>query len=337
MTATEEKKIAKTVVSIRPYVNPTVENMGLEKYDMALHQGATHKEFITCLEEYGNRRHLTGLDEFAPEIEKITDVTKRKSVIRQIRSNVAYIEKVLAANVLNIEEKDPKKFWEDVKIVRRDNYTLWDEIFLEVGNDPVFLDPKAPYDLIKICAIEAGGFTEIAKSLEDARGGSVNYKFYLDKQEETSAARTQFKKSKNKALAVLEDLFNSEPKKLWWIAKNIDGNSVQYKNNTPNDVTYDNMDSFINGLTFEKSVIKASELFVSYANMDLEHLRVRGLVRDAIFFKYILHKPDGNLYYNRTSALLGKNVSDCVEYYKNPGNAGLWEALLADVDKHLNE
>lgn len=338
-TVATEKRVIKGMVSVRPYINPSVENMGLERHDMVLHQGTTHKEFLTCLEVHGIRRHLTGLDEFAPEIEKMIDVPRKNAVIKQIRTRVAFLEKMLAANDLSkyIDSKDPKEFWDRVEQIKRDNYKMWDGIFLEMSNEPLFFDPKNPDDLIKICAIEAGGFSEIAKSLDDARSGSISYKFYLDKEEETSASRTQFKKIKNQALALLEELYNKEPKKLWWIAKNIDANSSQYKHSTSNEVVYDRMDTFINGQGIEKSISKAAQGFITYAEQSLEHLRIRGVVRDAAYFRFILHKPDGNMYHNVSSVLLGKNIADCVEFFKQGANATVWESVLKEVEAHLKE
>ena len=37
-------------IAIRAYFNPDMDNMGLEKYNMSLHEGAYHSESIACLE-----------------------------------------------------------------------------------------------------------------------------------------------------------------------------------------------------------------------------------------------------------------------------------------------
>jgi hypothetical protein len=49
----------------------------------------------------------------------------------------------------------------------------------------LFLDMTNPFDRIKLYAIEAGGFSIVAKSYDDARSRPVAPKFYLDKEEET--------------------------------------------------------------------------------------------------------------------------------------------------------
>jgi len=332
MTQVVEKRISKNAISIQPYVESNIENMGLEKYGMTLHQGATHKEFLTCLEIHGRKRYLNGLDEFAPEVEKIKDPDEKKAKVNQLREKVIFLERALAGNdSLKVGDKD---FWNKVEVVKRDNHEFWGKVTVEVGNDIVYLDETDPTDLIIISSIEAGGFSEIAPSYEDAKGGSIAYKWYLDKKKESSAAKTSGKKIKNEAIALLDSLFKKDGPKLRYLAKCIDGNSVQYKNDTPLDVIYDNMDNFINGQGIERSINKAATAFIEASTMNMETLRIKAVVRDASMFKFILHKPDGNLYHNTSGEMLGKNQADCIEFFKNPMNAKLWETLVDEVEVH---
>ena len=163
-------------VSIRPYFDPNSENMGLEKYGFSLHDGVYHTEQLACLEKNGIKRYVTGLNEFAPEVKGMKDEEARDAKIKEIRIVVAELEKTLAANI--IDPEDPE-FWNKVKLCRPDNDDLWSEIELKAGNDILFMDPATdPYDLIKIYAIDAGGFSMIAKSLHDAQKMDKPHKFY---------------------------------------------------------------------------------------------------------------------------------------------------------------
>jgi hypothetical protein len=45
-------------------------------------------------------------------------------------------------------------------------------------------------------------------------------------------------------------------------------------------------------------------------NLDMETLKIKSIVRDSSFFKYIISKPDGYIYHAKTNSLLGRNVSD---------------------------
>lgn len=315
----------KSAIAVRPFFDNAVSNMGLENYGLSLYDGVKHFEQLACLEQNGVVRYLTGLNEFAPEI-KLLKGEDKEARIREIRTAIAELETELAANVLDIE--DPQ-FWNKVKLLKPDNKEFWNKISLACGNEPVFLDPNDPYDRIKLFAIEAGGFSIVAKSFDDARSRAVPPKFYLDKQEQTVIARTEYKKMRNKALSELQKLFDKNSTKLFYVAKVVDGNSTQYRKSTPNDVMYENMDLYINGEGVESNKERAAKSFLDAVNMDMETLKIKSIVRDSVFFKYIINKADGYIYHAKTNAMLGRNVSDVVEYLKNPLN----EDVLTDLNK----
>ena len=87
----------KSTIAIRPYFDPTIDNMGLQKYGLSLFEGAFHEESIACLEINGIKRYLTGLNEFAPEV-KTLPLEEQEAKIKQIRLVVAQLEKELAAD-----------------------------------------------------------------------------------------------------------------------------------------------------------------------------------------------------------------------------------------------
>jgi len=314
-----------TAIAVRPFFDNSVSNMGLENYGLSLYDGVKHFEQLACLEQNGVVRYLTGLNEFAPEI-KLLKGEDKVARIREIRTAIAELETELAANVLDIE--DPQ-FWNKVKLLKPDNKDFWNRISLSCGNEPVFLDPNDPYDRIKLYAIEAGGFSIVAKSFDDARSRAVPPKFYLDKKEQTVIARTEYKKMRNKALSELQKLFDKNSTKLFYVSKVVDGNSTQYRKSTPNDVMYENMDLYINGEGVESNKERAAKSFLEAVNMDMETLKIKSIVRDSVFFKYIINKADGYIYHAKTNAMLGRNVSDVVEYLKNPLN----EDVLTDLNK----
>ena len=325
MVETGGGRVKQTAIAVRPFFDNSVSNMGLENYGLSLYDGVKHFEQLACLEQNGVVRYLTGLNEFAPEI-KLLRGEDREARVKEIRTAIAELETELAANVLDIE--DPQ-FWNKVKLLKPDNKDFWNRINIACGNEPVFLDPNDPYDRIKLYAIEAGGFSIVAKSFDDARSRAVPPKFYLDKQEQTVIARTEYKKMRNKALSELQKLFDKNSTKLFYVAKVVDGNSTQYRKSTPNDVMYENMDLYINGEGVESNKERAAKSFLEAVNLDMETLKIKSIVRDSVFFKYIINKADGYIYHAKTNALLGRNVSDVVEYLKNPLN----EDVLTDLNK----
>ena len=174
-TMVQTRDNRKTAIAVRPYFDQQATNMGLEDYGMSLFDGVTHNEQLACLEINGVLRYVTGLNEFAPEIKTLTEEDK-EARIKQIRTSVSELEKELASNIIDPEDKD---FWNKVTLLKPDNKDFWNKIDISCGNEPLYLDPKKPFDRIKLHAIEAGGFAMIAKSYEDARSHPTPPKFYL--------------------------------------------------------------------------------------------------------------------------------------------------------------
>jgi len=332
MVETGKGSVRKTAIAVRPFFDSRSSNMGLEEYGMTLFDGVTHNEQLACLEVNGVIRYITGLNEFSPEISHLPK-DEKEARITQIRTAVAELEKELAANYIEID--DPQ-FWNKVKLLKPDNTDFWNKISISCGNQPLYLDPKDPFDRVKLYAIEAGGFSIVAKSFDDARSKAVPPKFYLDKEEETVMVRTEYKKLRNKSLSELQKLFDKNSTKLFYIAKVVDINSTQYRRSTPSDVLYENMDRYINGEGGENNKERAAKSFMETANMDMETLKIKSIVRDSVFFKYIINKADGFIYHAKTNSLLGRNVSDVVEFLKNPLNEDILKDLNAACEKFWN-
>lgn len=322
-------------ISVKPYFDPEKSNLGLEKYGLSLYDGVFHEEQLALIERNGVRRYITGLNEFAPEVKLIQDTEKREAKIKEIRSVVSQLEKELASNIVDPADPD---FWNKIKLLKPDNDDFWGKITLRCGNEQVLLDPtKDPYDLIKLYAIESGGFSMVAPSYEAARSMAVPSKFYLDKYIVTVSTKTELKKLKNKALADLDKLFNKNTNKLFYIAKVVDGNSTQYKKSTPNDIIYDNMDKFINGEGVERNIKRAITTFRNAVDSDMETLKIRSIIKDSTFYKFIAPKGDGFIYHVDSSTMMGRNVEDCIEFLKNALNDHILLDLTTKVEKYWNQ
>ncbi len=336
MNTVIEKMSQKGVIAIKPYLTGT-PNMGLELYDLVIHPGATQSENITCIEKNGVKRYLTGLDEYAPEVRAIKDDNLRKARIKDIRETVIYLEEILESNTtLKVDDED---FWSKVKLLKPNNSEFWDKIEIKCGNEDIRLNPKVDaFDLIKIKAIEAGGFTLVAKSFDDAKAANKPPMFYLDRQIDTVRTKTEGKKLRNKALGLLDEVYAKDRAKFMYICKLTDAHSHQYKLSTPLDVMYDNMDNFINGLGVEKKPVKAAELFIKNATAyDMQTLKLKALCKDATFFKNIHLKGDGMFYHMNTNTLLGRNLDEVVEFFANPVNEDILDSLLGEIEKMWNE
>lgn len=324
----------RSTIAIRPYFEARIENMGLEKYGLSLFDGAFHEEQLACLEINGIKRYLTGLNEFAPEVKSLP-LEEQEAKIKQIRIVVSQLEKELASNVVDPTDPD---FWNKVKICKPDNSEFWDRMRVRCSNEPVYLEPdKDPYDLIRLYAIEAGGFSMVAKSLDHAKSSPIPPKFYLDKLETTASTNTEVKKLRNKAASELQKLFDKNTNKLFYVAKVLDSNSAQYKKSTPNDIVYDNMDKFISGELVDKDKKRTAQRFLDVAALDMETLKIRAIIKDASFYKFISPKADGMIYEMQSQTMLGRTPSDIVEYLKNPLNESILIDLTKKVERYWNQ
>jgi hypothetical protein len=315
-------------VSIKAYCDPTQENMGLENYGYVVFPNTFQVETLAAIEQNGKSRYLTGLNEFAPEVKQIKDPEKKKAVINSIRETVVILEAERAFNYIDAADKD---FWTKVQMFTPDNSEVWGKVSLKLNNDDQVLDPANNLDhLIIVKAIEAGGFSLVASSFEECKRSGR--KWYLDRQIDSISTKTSVTKLRNKALALLQEMSEEEPRKLFYIAKNLDGNSVQYTNKTLSDIIYDNMDKYINGLGYDNDKKRCANSFIDYAQMDNADLKLKAIIKDASFYKYIIAKGDGMLYEASQNVMLGRNVSEILEYLKNPMNDDMLDLLMAKVE-----
>jgi len=322
-------------ISIKPLINPDSDNMGLQNYNLSLFPGTFQEEQLACLEKNGIKRYVTGLNEFAPEVKNIKDPEQKAAIIKDIRETVALLERELATNIIDPEDED---FWTKVKLLKPDNDEFWTRITVRCGNEPLFLNPKTdPFDLIKLKAIEAGGFSIVAKSWEDAQNMSKPPKFFLDKTIDSVASRTQTKKLRNKSLSELDKLYSKNINKLMYVCKIVDAHSAQYKKSTPIDIMYENMDTYINGEGIERNELRAAESFLKAAALDMETLKLKALVKDASFYKVLAPRADGMIYHLQTSTMMGRNASEIVEYLRNPLNENILVDILNTIEPMWNE
>ena len=315
-------------VTIKPYTDPNQENMGLEKYNYVVFPNTFQVETLAAVEQNGKMRYLTGLNEFAPEVKQIKDSQQKEAVIKDIRATIALLERERAFNQIDPEDKD---FWSKVEMFKPDNSEIWGKVYLKLGNDDIMLDPKENLDhLIIVKAIENGGFSLIAQNFEEAK--RKKSKWYLDRQIDTIGNKTNISKLRNKALSILQELSEEEPRKLFYIAKNLDANSSQYTNKTLPDIIYDNMDKYVNALGYDNDKKRCANTFIDYSKMSNEDLKIKAIIKDASFYKFIILKPDGMLYEASQSVMLGRNVSDILEFLKNPTNEDVLDILMAKVE-----
>lgn len=321
-------------VSIRINPDPSFSRMGLEKYsDVVIADGTYQSEQLSCVENNGLERYITGLDEFAPEVQNIENKEEKAAKIKSIREKVSWLEQMLNHNKVSPDDAD---FWNKIVKIHPRNADFWKKLEIVVGNTLTILDPKVPSDFILISCIEAGGFPIIAKSYDDAKSSSTHKKFYLDKGTEKILAATEIKKIRNRALSILQTLYDENSRKMLYIAKTLGGNSTLYKASTPPDVLYEDLDQYIHGKGIEVSEKKAANNFIAAEALGMENLRAKAVIMDAMFHKIISSKSDGMYYHTKSNSQMGHNVEECIEFLKSPIHTKVSEAINAEVDSIWN-
>lgn len=326
----KEKPITlRTNIAIRPYVSEA-DNMGLQNYGMVVFDGVKQTDFLGCSEVNGIKRYITGLNEFAPELNTLS-AKEKAATIKQIREDIILLEKELAQNPIEWDGSGSFPY-DKVLVVKSNNSDFWDKISIKLHNGAIFLDTKNPYDLIKCRAIEAGGFSLIAPSYEVA-AATGKYKWYLDRFERTVSDKTVELKIRNKAISKLTDLFDTDVQRLRYVLKNILLDGASITNSTPVDALYEEADSYINGKGQEKKIRKAAETFLNVSKMKLEDLKLTAIVRDAAKHNFLVTKADGKIYHAQSTEMLGGNIEDVVLKLKNPIN----EKLLLDIQEKVEK
>lgn len=317
-------------ITIKPYLDRSISNMGLEDYEMVIFPGTSQQESLACIEQNGRLRYLNGLDESAPEVKGITNPEVKAAKIKEIRSIVAMLEFEKHYNVIDIDDIE---FWNKVQTHKPNNTAFWGTLSIECENKTLILDPvNKTEDLLKVLAIEAGGFPLIAKSKEDCISGLHKRKWYLDRHIETASKKATVAKVKNKALSLLDEISEEMPRKLFYITKLISTNSMQYKNHTLPDTIYDYLDEYINGEQHEANIKTASQTFIDFCNKEMQELKIRSIIKDATFYKFVILKGDGLLYSHPENVMLGRNSSEVYEYLINPLNEDVLVRLQNKIE-----
>jgi len=345
MTTATPRSIGRTGLAIRCYVNPGIENMGLEQYGLSLFDGVSQIEPLGFIEKNGIKRYLTGLNENAPEVLAIPAGPERDAVIKDIRETASKVHKMITGGDPIDPSLKNKEFWKECKLLAPTNEEFWGKdipypegFTIELDSSGKYLDLSNHMDILLERAIRAGGYKcLIAPSLEDAAKQPTPPKFYLDKLEATAVTNTELRKTVNKAKAELDRLRDTDVEKLRLIAISFDPDCTQYKTSTPADVIYFNLDRGIDGELWEKNKRQAALTFIGLCNLSLEDIKIKATLKIAKTFRFVDQKPDGFIYFLDEQAVMGRTMEDAFVFLKNPIHNEILDKLQKKVDREMNQ
>jgi hypothetical protein len=96
------------------------------------------------------------------------------------------------------------------------------------------------------------------------------------------------------------------------------------------------MDNYINGFGPESSKKKAASQFLEVSKLDMEELKIRALIKDALYYRFITTKAGGWIEPIDSGIKLGKTPSECLQFLKNPENEESLMSLLEKVEPYWN-
>lgn len=327
--------LPKTAI-IKPYVNKSIYNMGLEKNNEVVFPNTYQSEAMGYIQLAGEnvKRYLTGLDESSPMVAKITDHDTRNEYCKNIRLEVRRLEKMLFNNY-QIEDSDLEsadKFWKKVTKLHSTNHDFWKSITLEkLTNSPYFLDVENnPKHALLFHGIIGGGFTLVAKSYKDAAIAALPPKFYLEYEDNEAIVETENKRNLNKAIAYLSSLDEEgDTFKMFYIIRSITHRYKDLSNTAKSQVLYNIIDKYLNGELDEVNKLRAANNFIKLYKLDNKELVVTALVNTLISNNSIIYDNLNKVYFsNDLQTRLGKDKNDVVKFLISKENEELLERLV---------
>ena len=313
-----EEFTSKGLLAIKPLVPDQEKNslsIGLEKYGLVLFPGSNHSEPLAFKMVGSKRVYITGLDENSSSVTSITDETKRKAKIKNIRQTVAYLEKTVNYNNLDIEDPD---FWSKVQTFRPDNSEYYKTIKVTFNNDDRYLFPEQEVlDLVLYHAIKAGGFSSCAGDIDQCR--SEQKRWYLSVEKDVEEVEISAIQYKNRAIVSLEELDSKQNNEMLYICKILMNDAAKYSYNTSRKVLYKALSDYLDGNKQERKIHKAVANFAELLKLKQEELCIRALIADCYYYKKFVHR-NGVIIDQDTKTNVGQNTEEVVQYFLDPLN-----------------
>lgn len=310
-------------IEVRPFIRQGKFDMGLESYGMVMFPEAkltiemSHYE-INNIPIYNN-----GLNEFSKSVQLLPKEEKYNKIC-DIRTIIIYLEKILASNVIDINDVD---FYGKCKVVRQDNLQLWSDLRIILANTGTFLHTEDPNDLMKYISILDGGYADIAKNYESAVS-EQKFRFYVNDREDQERYVNKFTKERNKAIALLEKLAEGKDDKLKFVAKKLDRNN-ELRMNSSKEAFYNLIDGFLNN---GESIVNVKD-FERIAQSDFETLKIEIYVDEAIRYNLIKQKEKGEYVFEKMGTVLGSYEKKMYDYFKDSLHEETYEILKECVEK----
>src|SRR6185295_17496331 len=114
------------------------------------------------------------------------------------------------------------------------------------------------------------------------------YKFYLRHVEKDADIKVERAKMINKSKAALTDMDETDSHKMLLVAKVILAPNNEFSERTPKSIIYDKLDQFIDGKIVKDNKRNTVRHFLDAYKRKVEDLYMEALVRDSLYFNFII-------------------------------------------------
>lgn len=288
-----------TLIEVKQNPDASARTLGLDKYKKSKFPG-TFDVFQPG--KTADNRWITGFDEQAVSVKRISDPVLRAERIEEIKQIREELERLTGHDL-----SGTSSYWNTYYIKFRDGVALNFDI---------------PADRIKYYILLANDFS--APELEAVDNPDfINTKFYMHRAEYEDKEKSIKSRERDKATSELY-LMYEKPEKLKLIARYVLGSRV--KETLDTDTVYNLLREELVGDKEGTVIRKFSEATLK----TIEELQYKLVVDEAVT-KHVIRIRDN--YYQRGNATYGKTMKDVLKFLSSPENANEFDSVREEVEE----
>jgi hypothetical protein len=287
------------LIEIKQDADQSAKALGLHKHNRSKFPGTFE---VVQPGRTPDNRWVTGLDEDAISINKISDPVlraQRKEEIREIREE---LERLTGHDL-------------------RATSDFWNTFYIKIV-EKLALNFDIPTDRIKYYVLLANNFA--APELEAKENPDFNNaKFYMHRAENEEGTKAVKSRERDKAVADLYTMYDNK-NRLLLIGKYMLGSKV--KDSMTQDAVYNLLRDSIQA-DKDGSVVRK---FNEATSKTVEELQYKLIVDEAVA-RHVVRIRDG--YYQRGNATYGKTIKEVVKFLSSPENANEFASIKEEVEE----
>lgn len=257
-------------------------------------------------------KYITGLDGYSPSITKITDPKEKTKRLAELEAKRKRLESLTGLD-LNQDSEAGKDYFETLLI---------DIASVEI------LNPRDPHDAIQLAIIQENLDNPefpIARTKEVMELDQMEKKeFYIVDEVAELKQEVSSQKLKVKALAVLNELEESDRNKMFLVARILLPATIPVNEGSQADYVFKKLQEYIENKIFPEGTMtieKAAKEFIKVSDKSKTELDLLATIHTALAFNIIVRHFGDNKYYNKMSGIkYGAQFEDIVTYLGDLNN-----------------